>query len=274
MPALSKHHATHTTKLLFIGDSGAGKTGALASLAQAGYNLRILDLDNGIDVLHNLLLDPESPYGPQAHEKVHYITVTDPMKKSPSGRMIPTKATAWQRVAGLLDNWVDGEDKFGPLSSWTPQDILVIDSMTMLANAALNFVLAMNARLGQQPHQSDWYTGQGMIESLVQMLFDESIVANVIINCHVTYIGEENGPQRGYPATLGRALSPKIGRYFNTVLMARTTGSGTNIKRKILTQSQPMIELKNTAPLKVKAEYDLATGLAEYFANVRAPSTS
>ncbi len=31
-----------------------------------------------------------------------------------------------------------------------------------------------------------------------------------------------------------------------------------------------MIELKNTAPNRVKAEYDLATGLAEYFADVRA----
>jgi hypothetical protein len=30
------------------------------------------------------------------------------------------------------------------------------------------------------------------------------------------------------------------------------------------------VELKNTAPLKVQGEYDLATGLADYFRDVRA----
>jgi hypothetical protein len=85
----------------------------------------------------------------------------------------------------------------------------------------------------------------------------------------VVLIGEENGPQRAYPASLGKALSPKIGRYFNTVLMAKTVGTGTAAKHKILTQSANGLELKTTVPLKAKAEYDLATGLAEYFAAER-----
>ena len=59
MPALSDHQSSQTTKMLFIGDSGSGKTGALASLAAAGYNLRILDVDNGVDILANLLRDPQ-----------------------------------------------------------------------------------------------------------------------------------------------------------------------------------------------------------------------
>lgn len=270
MPSLTSHQSAQTTKLLLIGDSGSGKTGALASLAQAGYNLRILDVDNGLDVLTNILLDPRSPYGPEAAKRVLFETITDPMVNR-GGRLIPTKATVWQRAIALLDNWKTGSEDLGPLSRWTPQDILVIDSLTMLANAAMNFVLSMDAKLGQAPHQSHWYQGQGLLESLVQMLYDDGIKCNVIINCHIAYIGEENGPQRGYPATLGKALSPKIGRYFNTVLMARTQAG----KRQILTSSQPMIELKNTAPLKVKPAYPLESGLAEYFRDVRgAPATS
>ena len=61
MPALGQHQSSDIVKMLFIGPSGAGKTGALASLASAGYNLRILDMDNGLDVLANVLNDPKKP---------------------------------------------------------------------------------------------------------------------------------------------------------------------------------------------------------------------
>ena len=101
----------------------------------------------------------------------------------------------------------------------------------------MNFVLSMNARMGQQPHQSDWYQGQQMIESLMQMLYDDSVKCNIIVTSHIQYIGEDNGPQVGYPSTCGKALSPKIGRYFNTVLQAKTIGQGANAKKVILTNS-------------------------------------
>ena len=40
MAKLAAHQSAVTTKMLFIGDSGAGKTGALASLAGAGSGAR------------------------------------------------------------------------------------------------------------------------------------------------------------------------------------------------------------------------------------------
>lgn len=269
MAKLADHQSSQTTKLLLCGDSGAGKTGALASLAQAGYNLRIVDLDSGLDVLANLLRDPKSPYGTEALGRVSAETITDTMRVSGGSKLIPTKATVWQRAVKLIEHWKTETEDFGPLVSWTPQDILVIDSLTMLSNAALNFTLSMNGRLGQQPHQSDWYAGQQLVESLLQLLYDENVKCNVIVISHIAYIGEENGPVHGYPASLGKALSPKIGRYFNTMLLAKTRGSGTALKRKILTTSTALVELKNTAPLRVKAEYPLETGLADYFRDVR-----
>lgn len=268
MTSIINHQSNQTTKLLLLGDTGSGKTGSLASLASAGYNLRILDLDNGLDVLKNVLLDSRSIYDRTSAERVHFETITDPMRNI-GGKLVPKQATVWQRAIKLLDNWSTGEDKFGPISSWTTQDVLVIDSLTLLCNAALNFVLSMNARLGQTAHQSDWYTAQQMVESLLQMLYDEGIKCNVVMLCHVVYLGEENGPLHGHPASLGKALSPKIGRYFNSMLMAKTQGYGSNQKRLILTGSTSLVELKNTAPLSVKPNYPLETGLADYFAAVR-----
>lgn len=268
MAKLDQHKSSQTTKLLLIGDSGSGKTGALASLAKAGYNLRILDLDAGLDVLANLLKDPSSPYGKDALARVEYETVTDSMKPS-GGRLIPAKATVWQRAIGLLSNWKTETADLGPILNWTQQEVLVIDSLTMLSKAAQNFHLSMNGRLGGRVEQSDWYAGQTMIEGLLEMLYDDAVKCNVIMICHIAYIGEENGPVRGYPMTLGKALPPKVGRYFNTILMAKTMGQGSGQKRKILTNTSGVVELKNTAPLRVKPEYPLETGLADYFRDVR-----
>lgn len=269
MPNLASHQSAQTAKMLLLGDQGSGKTGALASLAQAGFNLRVLDLDNGLDVLKNLLLDPKSRYGKEALGRVEFETLTDKMKNS-GGKLIPAKATVWQRAVGLLDRWDTESAKLGPISTWTSQDILVIDSLTHLCNAALNFVLSMNARLGQQPHQGDWYAGQQMIESMLQMLYDEGVKCNVIINCHITYIGEENGPQKGYPASLGKALSPKIGSYFNTIMLCRSKGTGAGSKQVIHTRSQGVVECKNTSPMQLEPEYGVEDGLAKIFKIIRA----
>ena len=62
MPPIGSHQSTNSTKLMLLGESGAGKSGALASLVTAGYKLRILDFDNGLDTLKNYLTDPTSAY--------------------------------------------------------------------------------------------------------------------------------------------------------------------------------------------------------------------
>lgn len=272
MTKLADHQSAKTTKMLLIGDPGSGKTGALVSLAKAGYNLRIIDLDNGLDVVANLL---KGAGDAEALGRVEFETITDKMKSS-KGRLVPGQATVWNRTIKLLEDWSTESAKLGPITSWGTGDVLVIDSLSMLASAAMNFQLFVNGRIGGAPQQSDWYQGQMMLESLIQMLFDEAVACNVIINCHVAFIGEEGGPQRGYPATLGKALSPKIGAYFNTILMVKTMGQGAQQKRKILTGTTGLVELKNSAPTRVKGEYDQATGLAEFFRDVRgaqAPKT-
>jgi hypothetical protein len=284
MPSLGQHQSKTTTKLVLIGDNGSGKTGGIASLVTAGYNVRILDLDNGLDILANLLKDEKGPYarpGVDWLSKVHFITVTDPMKNQ-NGKLVPRSASVWQRTMKLLDGKPDERDKddwpFGPISTWTEDDVLVIDSLSMLATSAMNFILSMNARLGQRPHQSDWYDGQQLLEGFFQMIYDEGVKCNVVLNAHIVYIGEKGpdgkpvGPQKGYPATLGSALSPKMGTYFNTILMVKTQGFGTGAKPKILTKSQGLVELKNSSPFQVAPEYDLSTGLADYFKAVRGNS--
>jgi AAA domain-containing protein len=268
---LANHQSAQVTKMLLLGDSGSGKTGALASLADAGYNLRVIDVDNGLDVLANLLRDPKSGYSKDSLTRVDFETVTDKMAVR-GQRLVPAQATVWQRAIKLLENWETASSKLGPVIGWGDKDVLVIDSLTRLSDAALNQILFLNARLGQRPHQSDWYDGQLLVEGLLQMLYDENVKCNVIVISHITYIGEEGGPTKGYPSSLGSKLPPKVGRYFNSILLAKTTGAGANQKRKIFTNTGGLVELKTTAPTRVLAEYPIESGLADYFKAVREPA--
>lgn len=293
MPPLSQHHSAQTTKLLLIGDSGSGKTGALASLAAAGYNLRIIDFDNGIDVLKNYLTNPNSIYvkkSPDCASRVHYMTVTDKMR-TVQGKIFPMAAQAWSQGISLIEHWKEPQpwqDKattppvdFGRLTDWGPQDVLVIDSLTMVSVAAMNFHLFMNGVLGQTrggyDYQRDIGSTQGIVRTLLEMLYDSNVKCNVVVTAHITFANElgqkskenEPLPMQGYPSAIGRALSPHIPRYFNSVLFAKTVGSGQAARHKIYTVSQGTVNVKSSAPLSVAPEYPLETGLADYFAALR-----
>lgn len=279
MASLTQHQSSTATKMLLLGDSGSGKTGALCSLAGVGYNLRILDLDNGLDVVKNILTDSTAPYGKDAASRVNFVTLTEKMKMV-ANKPVAVSANVWSRTMNLLSNWTDGEEKFGPVTTWGPNDILVVDSLTLLGTAAMNHILSLNGRLGQHPYQSDWGLAQSLLESLLQMLFSTELRCNVIMLCHITMMGEsvtgadgktlnDVGVRKGYPNALGRSLPRRIGQYFNTSLMVTTSGTGAGVRRNIVTTTNGTVDLKNSHPIKVKPSYPQATGLADYFLAVR-----
>ena len=262
MASLAAHQSATTTKMLFIGDAGSGKTGALASLAKAGYNLRIIDCDNGLDILASILADE-----PEALARVSYVTCTDTYKTLAGKPCVP-QPKAWARACSMLDNWKTDTENFGPIETWGEKDILIIDSLTMLSGQALAHVLALNSRPQGPAQIQDWGIAMNAIEGLCGKLYSDTVSCNVIITSHITYIGDEDNMQ-GYPSTLGNKLPPKIGRYFNSVLRAFVRGSGQASKRLIATRSQGNVSLK-TPSLNIPMELPLDTGLASYFKAVRA----
>lgn len=70
MPTLENYKAEKPIKMLVMGDTGTGKTGALASLANAGYKLHILDYDNGLDIL-------STKVKPEFLKNIEYETLTE-----------------------------------------------------------------------------------------------------------------------------------------------------------------------------------------------------
>ena len=199
------------------------------------------------------------------------MTITEKMKAQ-KGALVPASAKAWEQVTGLFDRWKDDTQDLGSIFSWTSRDVLVIDTLTMVSQFAMNYVLSLNGRLGDLPYQSDWNEAQRLIQALITTLYDKQIKCHVVMNCHIVYQGKQattindkgvavkytvEGTEKGYPLSLGRALSPALGRYFDSMLLCEGG--------KIYTQAREGIALKSTNPIDIPKSFPLATGLADYF---------
>jgi len=261
MPSFAQHQSATTVKMLYIGDSGTGKTGSLASLVKAGYELRIIDFDNGLDVLRD--------YVPQDKlDRIRFQTFTDEMQGT-GGVVLPKGVPqAFPNALKQLTNWKTADENFGNVSTWPDNVVLVIDSMTLAGEAALRYVLALGGHSGKQAQLQHWGEAQRLLQGLLELLYSSAVKCNVIVTSHITIIEDEtSGFKKGMPATIGKALSAKVPRLFNTMVQAKTVGK----KRVILTQSAGIVDLKTSAPTRIPAELPLDTGLATIFETLRGP---
>ncbi len=253
----------------------------------------MLDFDNGADILKNLITNPYYPYRAYMEEKkiplrgaLNYITITEQMVKHKSeGRFVPKSALGFERMVDLLENWVDGEIKLGPVESWGNDTILVIDTFATLSDLAYYRIQALNGRLGARregyDYQRDVGGAQGILGDFLKKIFNPFIKCNVLTSSHVTWVDESKGTSErprvdgietdptGYPSAIGRALSPVVGKYFNNVLSIEQSGSGLTEKHEIITVPKNGISAKTALPGLLKLKYPVETGLAEIFCALR-----
>lgn len=273
MPNLSNHQSAEYTKLLIEGDSGTGKTGSLAPLVGAGYHLRILDFDNGLDVLRQFV----GRDNPESLGNVEFRTLRDKRKASADGPVISGTPKAYVEAVKMLDRWrykdeVTGvETDLGVPAEWGPDCILVIDSLTRLSDAAFDFrePLAPRSNGGKYDIRAVYKDAQNAIENNLALLTSESFRTNVIVISHIRYMEREDGTKKAYPTSVGSALGPIIPSYFNSVAQCETKGG----KRTIQTAATSMIDLKNPKPFAMAPHYPIETGLAQFFEVLRGPLT-
>lgn len=272
MPLLSQHQSNEYTKMLIMGDSGSGKTGGLTSLVKAGYKLRISDYDNGLEPLKQFILKE----CPERIDDVEYRTLRDKRKATPLGPLVDGQPTAFVEGRRMLDKWAynlpDGTKvDYGVPSEWGPDVIFVLDSLTFFATAAYDWALPLVPRsrsTGEYDKRAVYWNAQGAVEDAISFVTSESFRTNVIIIAHIRYVENDDRTRKGYPNTIGAALSPLIPRYFNSVALCQTRTGG---NRTIQTLSTSMIDLKNPKPFAMAPSYDLSTGLAEFFSVLREP---
>lgn len=287
--------AAHRTKALLIGETGSGKTGSLAALANAGYNLRIIDYDNGLDLLGSLLT-------PEAEKRVVYETFTDTLLPLKTGITWSGTPMSYPNSLALLDRWKMPERTLygrkvpaydlGSVTDWGPDDVLVIDSLTIQGNTIMRYGQSQQQFLDEarkmHPHQADWGLGQNYQERFLEFLYSDRVKCNVIVTSHIRRVGgggvqttklDSKGKTtgevtreldsiegKGYPSALGRQLPPKVGRYFNTMLYYFTNALGI---RQISTVPRDNIDCKTPCPMQLDPLYRIEDGLLKIFQTIR-----
>lgn len=266
MPSLANHQSNEFTKLLIEGDSKSGKTGSLASLVSAGYRLRILDFDNGLDVLKQFVLRD----CPDKINNVEFRTLRDERKATSQGPEV-SKPKAFVNAYKMIDKWSYTDDgravDLGPPCEWGPECILVLDSLTFMSDAAFDFheSISPDTKSGKHDIRAVYKSAQDAVEHVLAFVTSASFKTNVIVISHVKYM-EVEGTTKGYPVSVGSALSPAIPRYFNSVIRFVTKSGG---KRVIETVASSMFDLANPKPFEMEKTLDIEDGLARFFQILR-----
>lgn len=252
MPAMTEHESNKIVKALCAADSGAGKTGALASLIDAGLKVRIVDFDNGLSVLKGYVKDKSKL------ANVHYVDDLQDEMQLIAGRIGVKKAPAFQRAMDALDK--GGEKYWGadipPLKDWGEDTVLVWDSLSTSGRASLQMVMQANGAGMKAPEIQHYGIAMDNIEKLLMMLTSSMVRCHVIINTHITSI---EGTAKLYPEALGSKLSPKVARYFDNMFSLSITGG----KRTFKTEKDGLLALKAGVPLK--EIYPIETGWVDIF---------
>lgn len=270
MPFLADHQSNTVTKLLLLGDAMSGKTGSLVSLVPH-YNLRILDLDNKLDVLKQYVMK-ECPH---LASKVEYRTLRDKREATALGATIKGPPSAFVNTVKMLSEWKykgpDGvEVNLGRPADWGPDCILIIDSLSRLCDAAYDWQEALTpaGRSGEKDGRAIYGNAQDVVENMIAMLTSDLMNTNVIMICHGSYMDLPDGTQKIFPQGVGQKLSPKIPQYFPNMIRYKNVAG----KRTIQLRSDPMIDLANSAPFAMPEVLSIEDGLAKFFEVLRQPT--
>lgn len=238
MPTFASHPVSTRVKALICGDSKSGKTGVLATLANAGFKVHILDIDRGIDILADKLTA-------DAVKNVDYVQLNNKDK------------SAWKEShEHIFKSWDGGKDN---VYTWGPDDVFVIDSATFHCDACHTDVL-LGAGVAVDAAKYDrgyWQVTAKRYEGLVSMLTDDAKVkCNVVMTAHLRNIENEQGISKTYPSFLGQQLPNIIPRYMNNMWRVDVKPDG---KRVFRTQSDSRMSLGSSMPslLKAEEEFDL-----------------
>lgn len=246
MPSLNQHPRRKTTKVMIVGDPGAGKTALLASLANAGYKVNVFDFDHGVDAIMPFCNEGIA-------DTISYVDLSE----DDNSELAFVKFKEY-----VHKKWKIGDEDLGKPSDWDDNTVLVVDSLTIMSEAAKRVALHKKSKTASdQLDLADWGTAQRLVTAELSYLMSSSISCNVIVLSHMSTIDEDgSGLSKYYPASCGKSISMLVGRYFNNVWRLDNKVRAGEVSRTLRVVSDNRMTLKNSAPhlLKKDEEPDLA----------------
>lgn len=221
---LSEYSDTARTKVLVYGAPKTGKTALVGKLAAAGFTLHWFDLENGIKTLLNPAM-----LAPEFRKNVNVISIPDhrlyPIAIDTVREVIRggTKriCATHGKVACPLCN-KDTNAKFSEidLAKFGATDILVLDSLSQLANSAMNKgILKELQKPGGEEYKKTFtdYAVQGSLMEQV-LSFIQVVDINIVAISHELESESLEGREKIVPVAGTRNFSLNSAKYFDTVV--------------------------------------------------------
>ena len=269
--------------ILLVGDPGAGKTGAMAALANAGWTLAVANFDGNVS--------PLSWYvKPEAASRVHIRQFQDTVRATGMGFQNGAVVAAAQ-LPNVLSNWPG----LGPADTWGPDKVLVIDPLSHLSDRMVNSAASMAGR--PKPDPKDYGAMANTLEMFLTYL--KGLKCHVICITHLRVLGEpmdlrkqserDADPKvpapedswkstlswKRFPSVAGRMMPPEVGTYFEVILHAKTEGAG-RAARRVLSMV-PDVDVDVKAPVHLfggKSVLDIEQGgMADFLLKVAGAPT-
>lgn len=270
-------------RVMLVGYPGAGKTGALASLANKGYKLRILAYDKAGN-MQSLLQHVK----PEFLENIDIVFLEDKLRSGDKFVEPVGIPEAFAKGLRMLDQWKYAEDDgtvvdLGASKDWGPDTIVVLDSLTAMGVAAFRRARKIMNKSPTDTTRQVWMFAMDDQDAAIEKLCASANRFHLVVTAHLKMITPkdiEKGdtdltqeikkqvadliPARLYPSALGQQLPQQIARHFSTVLLVEQEHTARGSKRVIKSQSGPELDLKLPA-LKQINGVDISDGLASIF---------
>lgn len=230
-------------KILIIGPAGSGKSftiGTLVDWASRNGNRKVAVLftENSLETLLGYYTDR----GQKIPDNLFYhVVATKPLQlsnlidsatkvgmlsyESLTKSVDPDRAknNPYEKILNALATFVDDRTgrKLGNIGEWTEDDILVIDSLSELANACMKMVIG--AKPTASP--SDFGVAQNNLINLLRYL-TQGFRPTVVMTAHVQRQTDEvSGTTKLQTKAIGKAMGDDIPQLFSEVIGAVREGT-------------------------------------------------
>lgn len=267
-----------------IGYPGSGKTGALVSLLEAGYKIRVLDFEGNF----NPLIDYASE---AALANLDVVTLQDRFRSGDKFVEVSGLPEAFTNALKLMQEWKYKDDagnevNLGKSSEWGADTIVVVDSMSSGGQASKLRAMKFNNKMPNTMTSAVWGQAVADWNNFLEAMKNGHNKFHLIVNSHKQILGPGDFIQQGdadavkekklemisgdmippriYPVAVTKPQATTIHGMLPTMLeFVKTEKQGKTV-RVINTVSGPEIDVKISGRL-LKPQYGIENGLREIF---------
>lgn len=252
---LSQHKQSATYRVLILGLSGSGKSTLAAEMAEEGWNLIWINIENAADTLFKL--------SPEAQDRINLINIPDTASYPIAAQTLMTlfkngkanicdahgKATCPictkdpEAIITALD-----------FSLLTPKDIVVVDTGTQLSYSILAHTMK-DKTVDTKPERDDW----GALRKYTEFFKSQFQGAryNLVVVCQCQEAELENGVMKLVPSFGSAAMSANFASAFDHVIYTEIKNkkhsafSGSTTNGSVLTRSRSDFFIENEDKLSL-----------------------